>query len=197
MTVNLFTNLSWYLQFSSIRPFISFLVAGILTALSCNICSPEMSSGAATAAAKINCNCASLPYQCSWHQSRSCPRLLAHLVISDTRRLLIFSRECQWLEVCCLCCLEIRQPQSPINTRLSAMSPAQLGEVCPGSALTLQNKGKSQRMLPGKGRWTNVLFFPAGGRKAGGCPTSHFLPLSREGSFLQNLGQIGRDQSST
>lgn len=107
MTVNLFTNLSWYLQFSSIRPFISFLVAGILTALSCNICSPEMSSGAATATAKINCNCASLPYQCSWHQSRSCPRLLAHLVISDTRRLLLFSRECQWLEVCCLCCLEI------------------------------------------------------------------------------------------
>lgn len=194
MTANLFTNLSWYLQFSSIRPFISFLVAGILTVLSRYICSPEMSSEAATAVAKINCNCASLPYQHSWHQLKLLPSP-AHSPISDTRRPLLFSRECQWLEVCCLCCLGICQPQSSINAPVSAMSPAQLGQDFPGSALTLQNKGRSQRMLPRKGQWTNVPFFPAGGRKAGGRPTSHFLPLSRKGSFLQNLRQIGRDQS--
>lgn len=153
MAVNLLANLSWYLQFGSIRPLISLLAVGVLTVLSCSMCSAGISHHSEAEVAKnhLQLHTAVLPGYL-WHSEAIC--VPHHLL---------------W-----------RLPEAvptpafpPIS--LFGSEPHWAQQDFPVSALNLQNRGKSQRLLPGKRQWTKCLFSSAGDWKPEGAQLSIFF----------------------
>lgn len=174
MTIHLFTNLFWYLQFSSRRPLIFFVGVGILTVLFCYIFSPKTSSEAETSVAKLSCDNASPCYQRSPLQSTvSWAQVLAHWFISDTQPIRFFRLGITCLKFAVRVIWRRADPDLLIDMPVWEWQPRSAGQAFPSSALNLQNKSEDAAQEKSVDKCT---FFPLW--------VMEKLPLPRKISFL-------------
>lgn len=173
MAVNLLANLSWYLQFGSIRPLISLLAVGVLTVLSCSMCSAGISHHSEAEVAKnhLQLHTAVLPGYL-WHSEAIC--VPHHLL---------------W-----------RLPEAvptpafpPIS--LFRCEPHWAQQDFPCLSIESTKQRQKSKALARKKTVDKVPFFLCRWQKTRGCPAFHFLPPSRTVSSLWDLTQTGSSHS--